>query len=182
MKKITTLGLALGFACRIGGLTPRRRSSSASAGPITGPNAADRRADEERRRAGRRRHQCGRRHPRPEDHASNSATTSPIPSRASRSPTISPATASSSSSATTIPASPSRPRKSIRRTASWRSRRPRPTRRSPTRHVEHLPHLRPRRSAGRGRRRLHPQRTSRARRSPSSTTRPPTARASPTRR
>ena len=49
------------------------------------------------------------------------------------------------------------------------------------RHVEHLPHLRPRRPAGRGRRRLHSSRTSRARRSPSSTTRPPTARASPTR-
>ena len=47
-------------------------------------------------------------------------------------------------------------------------------------HVEHLPHLRPRRPAGRGRRRLHPRGTSRARRSPSSTTRPPTARASPT--
>ena len=49
------------------------------------------------------------------------------------------------------------------------------------RHVEHLPHLRPRRPAGRGRRRLHRRATSRARRSPSSTTRPPTARASPTR-
>ncbi len=48
-------------------------------------------------------------------------------------------------------------------------------------HVEHLPHLRPRRSAGRGRRQLSRRQASRARRSPSFTTRPPTARASPTR-
>ena len=40
--------------------------------------------------------------------------------------------------------------------------------------------LRPRRSAGPGRRRLHRRRTTRARTSPSSTTRPPTAKASPT--
>ena len=49
------------------------------------------------------------------------------------------------------------------------------------RHVEHVPHLRPRRPAGRGRRRPTSSRTSRARRSRSSTTRRPTARALPTR-
>ena len=56
-------------------------------GPITGANAAtgaqmkngvDQAVD---------RHQRRRRHSRPEDHASNTATTSPIPSKASRSPT-----------------------------------------------------------------------------------------------
>ena len=37
------------------------------------------------------------------------------------------------------------------------SHRPRPIRGHRTQHVEHLPHLRPRRPAGRGRRRVHPQ-------------------------
>ena len=48
-------------------------------------------------------------------------------------------------------------------------------------HVEHVPHLRPRRPAGRLRRRLHGQAFQRQERSPSSTTRPPTAKVSPTR-
>ncbi len=48
-------------------------------------------------------------------------------------------------------------------------------------HVEHVPHLRPRRSAGRRRRQHHRRQASRASGSRSSTTRPPTARASPTR-
>ena len=48
--------------------------------------------------------------------------------------------------------------------------------------LEHVPRLRPRRPAGRGRRRLHRARTTRARTSPSFTTRRPTAKVSPTRR
>ena len=40
------------------------------------------------------------------------------------------------------------------------------------RHVEHVPRLRPRRPAGRGRRRIHRSSTTRARTSPSCTTRP----------
>ena len=47
--------------------------------------------------------------------------------------------------------------------------------------VEHVPHLRARRPAGRLRRRLSGEEISRTRTSPSSTTRPPTAKASPTR-
>ena len=50
-----------------------------------------------------------------------------------------------------------------------------------SRHVEHVPRLRPRRPAGRLRRGLSSPRISRARTSPSSTTRPPTAKVSPTR-
>ena len=86
--------------------------------PAHRPERRVRRAAQERHRAGGRGHQRRRRHHGPEDHRDATATTCPIPSRASRSRTSSPATASSSWSATSIPASPCRRRKPMRRTAS----------------------------------------------------------------
>ena len=69
MKRITTLGLALGAAIAFAGTAPgpdqdRRRRADHR------PERRVRRAAEERRRAGGRGHQRGRRHHRPEDHRS----------------------------------------------------------------------------------------------------------------
>ena len=94
MKRITTLGLALGLGFALAG-TASAQVKFGMAGPITGPSAAtgaqmkngvDQAAEDINKPAAF----SARRSP------SNTATTFPIPSRASRSPINSPATASSS--------------------------------------------------------------------------------------
>jgi hypothetical protein len=125
-------GSALGAAARLSaggagaGHQDRRRR------PDHRPERRLRRAAEERRRAGGRGHQRRRRRARPEAQARESATTPAIPSRASRSPTSSRHDGIRSSSATSTRRRRSRPPKSMPRTASCRSPRPRPTRRSPS--------------------------------------------------
>ena len=167
---------------RVRGLRPQAQIKIGVAGPITGPNAAFGAQLKNGDRAGGRRHQRRRRHPRPEDHARRYGDDVSDPKQG-----VSVANKfvgdgvkfviGHFNSGVTMPASEVYQENGILEIT--------PSATNPedhrARHVEHLPHLRPRRPAGRGRRRLHRQATSRARRSPSSTTRPPTARASPTR-
>ena len=117
MKKLTTLGLALGAAIVFAG-TAQAQIKMGVAGPLTGPNAAfgaqlkngTEQAIEDINAAGGIMGQkiTGR----------ATATTCPIRSRASRSPTSSSAMASSSWSATSTPASPCRHPRSMPRAAS----------------------------------------------------------------
>ena len=160
MKKIATLGLALGFAIAVAGLTA---GTAVGPGQNRGrrsdhrPERRHRRANEERRRPGRRRHQQSGRHSRPEDRRG-------IRRRRLR------------SQAGRLGRQRFRRRRREIRDRQLQFRRHHPVlgslsgERHPrdhagfdqsdghrARHVEHLPRLRPRRPAGPRRRRLHPQ-------------------------
>ena len=111
MKKMLLTGIALGLGVAFASAA-QRADQDRRRRPDHRPERRLRGPAPERRRAGRRGHQRGRRRHRPEASSSRSATTSPIRSRASRSPTSSPPRASSWSSATSTPASRSRPRTS----------------------------------------------------------------------
>ena len=131
MKKITALGFALSMAMATAG-TATAQIKFGVGGPITGPNAAFGAQMKNGSRSGGRRHQCHGRHPRTEDHGLLRRRRFRSQARRVGCQQVRRPTASNSSSATSIPASPSPPPRSIRKTASSRSRRPPPIRRSPS--------------------------------------------------